>query len=121
VTHFEIPYDDGERAKDFYERAFGWQVVDMPEYEYTAVSTGPADANGMPSEVGFIGGGMSRRSDAVRHPVITLDVADIDAALAAVTDAGGSVVVPKQQVGDMGFVAYFADTEGNTMGMWQSA
>jgi predicted enzyme related to lactoylglutathione lyase len=40
VTHFEIPYDDGDRAKAFYRQAFGWQIVDMPEYEYTAVSTG---------------------------------------------------------------------------------
>lgn len=121
MTHFEIPYDDGDRAKAFYRQAFGWQIVDMPAYEYTAVSTGPTDDDGMPSEVGFIGGGMTRRSEAVSHPVITLDVADIDAALAAVTNAGGSVVVSKQQVGDMGFIAYFADTEGNTIGMWQSA
>lgn len=121
VTHFEIPYDDGDRAKAFYRDAFGWQIVDMPEFEYTSVATGPAGEDGMPSEAGFIGGGMSRRSEAVAHPVITVDVHDIDAALASIADAGGSVVVPKQQVGEMGFVAYFRDTEGNTMGLWQSA
>jgi len=121
VTHFEIPYDDGERAKAFYQQAFGWQTVDMPEYDYTAVSTGPTGSDGMPSEAGFIGGGMTPRSDAVAQPVITLDVSDMDAALTAVTGAGGSVVVPKQGVGDMGFVAYFEDTEGNVMGLWQSA
>ncbi len=121
VTHFEIPYDDGGRAKAFYRDAFGWQIVDMPEFGYTSVATGPAGEDGMPSEPGFIGGGMSRRNEAVAHPVITVDVPDIDAALASIADAGGSVVVPRQQVGEMGFVAYFRDTEGNTLGLWQSA
>jgi predicted enzyme related to lactoylglutathione lyase len=27
----------------------------------------------------------------------------------------------RQEVGDMGYAAYFKDTEGNTMGMWQNA
>lgn len=121
MTHCEIPYDDGDRAKACYGQAFAWYIADMPEYEYTAVSTGPTDDDGMPSKVGFIGGWMTRRSAAMSHPVITLDVTDIDAALAADTNAGGSVVVPKQQVGDMGFIAYFADTEGTTIGVWQSA
>jgi len=26
VVHFEIPYDDGERARRFYAEAFGWQL-----------------------------------------------------------------------------------------------
>lgn len=121
VTHFEIPYDDAARAKSFYQKAFGWHILDMPEFDYTSVSTGPAGPDGMPAEAGFIGGGMTQRSDSVKHPVITIDVADIDAAIAAVTEAGGSVVAPTQQVGDMGFVAYFADTENNIMGLWQSA
>lgn len=121
VTHFEIPYDDAARAKAFYQQAFGWQIVDMPEFDYTMVSTGPAGQDGMPAEIGFISGGMTRRGESVKHPVITVDVADIESAIAAVTHAGGSVVTPKQQVGDMGFVAYFADTENNVMGLWQSA
>jgi hypothetical protein len=42
------------------------------------VPTGPADADRMPSEVGLIRGGMTRRSEAVSHAVSTLDVTDID-------------------------------------------
>jgi hypothetical protein len=34
---------------------------------------------------------------------------------------GGSPVGDKLPVGDMGFAAYFTDSEGNLMGLWQSA
>ena len=27
VVHFEMPFDDGDRASDFYTRAFGWQLM----------------------------------------------------------------------------------------------
>jgi predicted enzyme related to lactoylglutathione lyase len=29
--------------------------------------------------------------------------------------------VPKQTVGEMGFSAYFSDSEGNIVGLWESA
>jgi predicted enzyme related to lactoylglutathione lyase len=53
--------------------------------------------------------------------VITVEVGSIDAALEKVTELGGSTVVPKEAIGDMGWAAYFKDTEGNVMGLWQSA
>jgi predicted enzyme related to lactoylglutathione lyase len=31
------------------------------------------------------------------------------------------VLSPRQPVGDMGFAAYFRDTEGNVVGLWQTA
>ena len=52
---------------------------------------------------------------------IIIDVADLDAALARVEQLGGSVVRPKFPVGDMGFAGYFKDSEGNILGLWQSA
>jgi uncharacterized protein len=33
---------------------------------------------------------------------------------------GGKVIVPKGEVPDMGYYAYFKDTEGNVMGLWES-
>ena len=41
VVHFEVPFSDGERAKDFYQQAFGWKINEIPEVNYTGVSTGP--------------------------------------------------------------------------------
>jgi predicted enzyme related to lactoylglutathione lyase len=34
---------------------------------------------------------------------------------------GGSVVEPKMPVGGMGFAAYFADPDGNVVGLWENA
>jgi predicted enzyme related to lactoylglutathione lyase len=121
VVHFEIPFDDADRALGFYREVFDWQIQSMPEMNYNIVSTGPATEEGMPSEPGYIGGGMMQRQEPVGTPVITLDVPDIDAALVAIEKNGGSAVGEKMTVGDMGFAAYFNDTEGNLMGLWQSA
>ncbi|HLU42761.1 MAG TPA: VOC family protein [Microthrixaceae bacterium] len=54
-------------------------------------------------------------------PVITLEVDDMEAALQRVRDRGGEVVGEATKVGEMGYAAYFRDTEGNLMGLWQSA
>jgi predicted enzyme related to lactoylglutathione lyase len=121
VVHFEIPFDDAERARSFYSDVFDWHIQFMPEMSYNIVSTGPTSDQGMPSEPGFIGGGMLQRQAPVTNPVITLDVDDIDAALVAVEKHGGKAVGEKLAVGGMGFAAYFNDTEGNLMGLWQTA
>ncbi len=92
----------------------------MPEMQYNIVSTGPTGDMG-PTEPGYIGGGMLQRQDPVHAPVITLAVDDIDVSLKAVEANGGSTVQAKEPVGDMGFAAYFRDSEGNLMGLWQNA
>jgi predicted enzyme related to lactoylglutathione lyase len=120
VVHFEIPFEDGERATRFYREAFGWELTPIPEMSYTMVSTGPTGEQG-PSEPGYINGGMLARGLPVGSPVVTIDVEDIDAALGQVEQLGGTVAAAKQPVGDMGFSAYFKDPEGNLMGLWQTA
>jgi predicted enzyme related to lactoylglutathione lyase len=121
VVHFEVPFDDADRARQFYADVFSWQIMPMPEMSYNIVSTGPAGDDGMPSEAGYIGGGMAQRQDPLTSPVITIEVDDIDAAVNAIEKHGGSSLGEKLTVGDMGFAAYFKDSEGNLMGLWQSA
>jgi uncharacterized protein len=121
VVHFEVPFDDGDRARSFYKEAFGWQVMEMPEMGYTIVMTGPSNDSG-PTEAGFINGGMlSREQGATSGPVVVLDVESIDTTLERIGSLGGSTVVGKTPVGDMGFAAYFTDSEGNVMGLWETA
>jgi len=44
--------------------------------------------------------------------------ADLALMLARVEGAGGSIAVPKTEIGsDFGFFAYFIDTEGNRVGL----
>ena len=120
VVHFEIPFDDGERARAFYRDVFGWQLQEMPEMSYTLATTGPSDDGG-PTEKGFVNGGMLRREGPNEGPIIVIDVDDIDEALGRIEAAGGQVLLGKQDVSGMGWTAYFKDVEGNAVGIWQSA
>jgi predicted enzyme related to lactoylglutathione lyase len=122
VVHFEIPADDVERARAFYREAFGWQISPVPDMNYTIVSTTESDeTTGAPKQPGAINGGMMARSGPFTAPVITIEADDIDEALVTVEKLGGSVAAPKMAVGDMGYAAYFTDTEGNVIGLWQNA
>lgn len=119
--HFEIPADDLERAQAFYRDAFGWGINAVPGMDYTLVSTGPTDDQGVPTEPGFVKDGMLARQEPVPTPAITVDVDDIEGALKTVESLGGSVVRGREPVGDMGFSAYVRDSEGNLLGLWQNA
>jgi predicted enzyme related to lactoylglutathione lyase len=124
VVHFEIPADDLARAKDFYGSIFGWklQTMSMGESDYTMVETTSVDEQTrMPTEPGAINGGMVQRSAETSAPVITIAVEAIDDVLKQIEAAGGSVVKPRSPIPDMGAFAYFTDTEGNVMGLWESA
>ena len=95
-------------------------INEIPDLRYSLVQTGPITDEGFPAEVGYIGGGMLKRESPTDRPVITIDVEDIDAALEKIESLGGMTVLGRQDVGDMGWAAYFKDVEGNLMGLWQS-
>ncbi len=92
VVHFEVPFDDADRAREFYREVFGWQIQPMPEMDYNMVQTGPVSDQGMPSEPGYIGGGMMQRQAPYTSPVLTVEVDDIDAAIVAIEKHGGAAV-----------------------------
>ena len=121
IVHFEIPAKDVKRASAFYTKAFGWMFNQFPGFEYWNVITTPSDKNGMPSAPGSINGGMGKTGVMAPEAVtVTIAVKDIDATLATVKKLGGKQVGKKMPVGDMGFSAYFSDTEGNVIGLWQN-
>ena len=120
VVHFEIPYDDGDRARGFYKDAFGWDLQSWGDGSYTLVGTGPTGESG-PTEAGFINGGMMHREGFFSAPVVTISVDDVDEALATIGRLGGKTIQERMPVGDMGFSAYFQDPEGNIIGLFQMA
>jgi len=120
VVHFEIPAENVDRAKEFYKKAFGWKMDAVQGMDYTMVQTSATDAQGTPKEPGSINGGMMIRKAPIKNPVITIDVEDMEKALEEIKHLGGKIVVGKMPVGDMGFSAYFKDTEGNVVGLWQN-
>ena len=120
VVHFEIPADDVERAKKFYKKVFDWKMESFPDMEYTMIQTTAVDEDHMPTEPGSINGGMMKRQDPVKCPVITIAVQDIEETMKIVKKMGGESVRGKMHVADMGYAAYFKDTEGNVIGLWQN-
>jgi len=123
VVHFEIPADDLDRAKAFYSTVFDWQLQTMPMAggEYTSVVTTPVDGQTqLPTEPGAINGGMTQREERTPAPVITIDVDAIDDALKEIEAAGGTTVTPRTAIPGMGAFAYFKDSEGNVMGLWET-
>jgi uncharacterized protein len=121
IVHFEIPADDTKRAGEFYKQAFGWQVNPVPDMNYTMINTAPSDENGRPTQPGMINGGMPKRGQPIDHTVVTIHVQSIDDALNRVEKLGGKRMGEKMPVGDMGWSAYFTDTEGNIVGLWQQS
>ena len=57
VVHFEIPYDDQERAQKFYQDVFGWQITKFAGMDYHIATTTETDETTMkPKESGAING-----------------------------------------------------------------
>jgi len=115
VVHFELPLKETARGTQFYADVFGWQVHkwDGPQ-DYWLVQTGDATQPG-------IDGGMSAPSDQIgfNSTIVVIDVPDVDAYLAKVTDHGGTVAMPKMPIPGVGYLAYVKDTEDNVIGMMQ--
>jgi len=120
VVHFEIPVDNMGRAQKFYKETFDWSINAIPEMGYAILGTTPSDEDGRPTQPGAINGGMLEREDPVKHTAVTIRVASIDEAEKRIQKNGGKMIRKKMPVGDMGFAAYFQDSEGNVVGLWET-
>ena len=49
VVHFEVPYDDVDRATSFYQDIFGWQIQSVPELATTWSRLAPRAIRDRPS------------------------------------------------------------------------
>jgi predicted enzyme related to lactoylglutathione lyase len=112
IVHFEIPADNPEKVMKFFTDVFDWQFQPYGE-DYWFAITGPDDPPG-------INGGVMKKKDPRQPLANTMDVASVDDTVKKIEAAGGTVVVPKMTVGDMGYVAYFMDPEGTIHGIWES-
>ena len=121
VVHFEVPFDDGERATNFYREAFGWDLNSMPSSSTRwSPRPRPTSRAGPPRPAASTAGCWPGRARSPRRSSPSAST-DLDDALARVEKLGGKVAIGRQPVGDMGFSAYFHDTEGNLIGLWQNA
>lgn len=118
IVHFDVYADDVERAIAFYQRVFGWTFQQVPGMDYWLITTGAEEPG--------IDGGLSVRETPTQGTIpqfgftCTVDVQDVQAALAAAVAAGGSAVHQPGSVPGVGYLAYVRDTEGNHLGLLQS-
>ena len=116
LNWFEIAVSDIGRAQKFYEMVFGitMEPMDFPQMQMRAF---PAD-----SMNGKAGGAIVKsemHTPSAAGAVIYLNAnPDLSVALTRVEKAGGKVVMPKTHISEeIGYMAFFSDTEGNTVAM----
>lgn len=122
AIHFEIHAADVQRAVDFYRTVFGWEFQDWSEYAGVAYFGAVTGADDQPG----INGAIMQRAQPnppsgapVMGAVLTMGVEDVDAVVAAVEKAGGSLALAKHALPGMAWQAYCLDTEGNVFGVHQ--
>jgi uncharacterized protein len=122
IVHFEIPSDDIQRSKKFYNELFGWNIEKwsgseaMPEgMEYWIIST--VDDKGNKA----LGGGMMKRQSPQQQGITNyFDVKSVQEYSAKVERLGGKVMIPKSPVPGMGYMAVCKDSENNGFGIFEA-
>jgi predicted enzyme related to lactoylglutathione lyase len=120
-VHFEIHATDPQKSISFYKALFGWTFERYPvPGEYYGVITGDDTTRG-------INGGLLKRMGPppvdgapVSCWCVTVDVVDIDKALAKALELGGTQALPKMSIPHVGYVTYFKDVDGNIVGLHQA-
>jgi predicted enzyme related to lactoylglutathione lyase len=124
ISYFEIPADNIERAKKFYEKIFDWKMEKYDEKgkeHYFVMTTEVGDDEWTPKEPGAINGGLVKREMPDEPFVNYVTVESIDKICKLIEKNGGKIVMPKTKMGEWGWWAVFKDTEGNVLGLYEEA
>lgn len=119
INWFEIPVNDMPRAKKFYQDVFSIQMNEMDMMGMTMAFFPAENMNGKVSGA-LVKGSMHKPS--AEGAILYLNGnPDLGIALGKVESAGGKVIMPKTKIGDdIGYMAFFSDTEGNTVALHSS-
>jgi uncharacterized protein len=114
IVHFELPSSDMAASRKFYEKVFGWKFTPYGEgaMEYWLVTTGEDSEPG-------INGGLGGAANEFKATVNTVGVDNIDEALRLVAANGGQVIMPKDVIPNMGYLAYVREPGGGVVGLFQ--
>ena len=109
VVHFEVLGTDGPALREFYKKAFDWQMEPVG---------GPMDYQTV-SNAG-IGGGIGQSPEGVSgHVTFYVAVDDINAALLKVEALGAKTVHGPDPIPNGGQIAHFRDPQGQVIGLVQ--
>jgi len=119
IIHFEIPANNVEKLKKFYEELFGWTITLAPgPIEYWVIQTVPTDEKGMLQRPG-VNGGMYKKQDPQNKPINYFSVESITDFLTKIVKMGGKITQPKQEVPEVGWIAAAEDPDGNQFALIQ--
>jgi predicted enzyme related to lactoylglutathione lyase len=113
VVHFEIPTDNPEKCMDFYSKIFGWKFNRFGEEQYWLVDAGPKEEYG-------IGGAIMKKNHPDQPLTNAINVESINETAEEIKKHGCELVVPKTEIPNMGWFAYFKDPDNNIMGLWEN-
>jgi len=111
IVHIEFSTRDAKESAQFYQALFGWKMETDETFNYTQWDPG------IPPGGGFNPVGMQANAGDVLAYVAS---EDIDADLKKATELGGTVLVPRTAIGEMGFFGVFKDPTGNQIGLYTS-
>jgi predicted enzyme related to lactoylglutathione lyase len=113
-THFELVSNDLEKTAEFYREVFGWQINKWEgPVDYWLVMTGDESTPG-------INGGLMEQNGPFNGTINTIQVDDIDTAIAKVKANGGEIILDKDVIPGVGYQAYFKDNTGIMVGLHQA-
>ena len=117
LNWFEIPASDIARAKKFYETIFNFQMQDMPDMMGMKMAAFPSEMGSGKANGGLAQSPMHKPS--AEGVIIYLNANGMmDAVIGRIEAAGGKILMPKTSISkDIGSMAFFADTEGNKLGL----
>lgn len=115
ISFFEIPAADFHRAVKFYQTILNTELT-VFECEKEKMAFFPEEEGVMTGAISYAVG-FRPSADGV---LIHLQVDDILQTLTVVEQNGGKIVRPKTKIeaDGMGYFALFADSEGNTIGLY---
>lgn len=108
----DLGVDDFEKGRGFYSALFGWDIQ-HGSAEYGGYADCTKDGRSV--------AGLAPKMDTDQPTVWTTYLAsdDVDATVAKVRGAGGTVVMEPMDVGDIGRMALVSDPGGAVVGLWQ--
>lgn len=113
INWFEIPTTDLNRASRFYEEVLG---ISLKREHFAGTDMHMAVFQGEEESVRGALIASPRRKPMADGALVYLHAPNLDASLSRLERAGGSVVMPKTDIGEPGFIALVRDTEGNVVG-----
>ena len=111
IVHIELSTTNHEASSNFYSAVFGWKMTRDEAMNYSMFEYAENQ-----------GGGFNPVSDdnPVGNIMLYIQTDDIEATLERIEAHGGKTLLPKTEIPNTGWFAFFQDPTGNNMAIYKS-